>query len=129
MAENWSDITVHDGFTCSNVYQVMFSGQIRIGDLSGSVDISGLKKNCGIFTSSLHNCVIGDKVYISNVKNLINYHIENNVVIENTGSLSVQGESAFGNGTEIEILNEGGGRELYQQRTYTTCLHGCVVSA
>jgi carbonic anhydrase/acetyltransferase-like protein (isoleucine patch superfamily) len=112
LAESWSDVIVRNGFTCNNIHQVRFSGQIRIGDLSGTVDSSGLKKACGIFNSSLNNCVIGDHVYISDVKNLINYHIEDNVVIENTGNLSVQGESTFGNGTEIEILNEGGGREL-----------------
>ncbi len=51
-------------------------------------------------------------VYISEVKNLSNYIIEGNVAISNVGSLVVKEESTFGNGTEIEVLNEGGGREL-----------------
>ena len=34
------------------------------------------------------------------------------MVISNTGSLAVNEESTFGNGTEIEVLNEAGGREL-----------------
>ena len=38
--------------------------------------------------------------------------IESDVVIENTGSLTADAESAFGNGTSIDVLNEGGGREL-----------------
>ena len=50
--------------------------------------------------------------YISEVKNLTNYFIAENVAIENVGSLVMKGESTFGNGTEIEVLNEGGGREL-----------------
>jgi hypothetical protein len=38
--------------------------------------------------------------------------VEENVAIYNVGSLVVNKESTFGNGTEIEVLNEGGGREL-----------------
>jgi hypothetical protein len=34
------------------------------------------------------------------------------VVIENVDELSVYGETTFGNGLEIDVLNEGGGREL-----------------
>jgi len=43
---------------------------------------------------------------------LSNYIIEANVAISNVGSIALKGESAFGNGIEIEVLNEGGGREL-----------------
>ena len=34
------------------------------------------------------------------------------VIIENVDSIAVNGPSSFGNGFEIEVLNEGGGREL-----------------
>jgi hypothetical protein len=112
LSDNWSDITVRDGFVCDPIYHVRFSGKITLGDLSGTVDSAGHQKSCGIYNSYIRNCVIGDHVYISDVKNLVNYCIEDNVVIENIGNISVLGESSFGNGTEIEILNEGGGREL-----------------
>jgi len=56
--------------------------------------------------------MIGNRVYIADTRNLVNYRIEEDVVIENVGNLSVQKESTFGNGTEIDIVNEGGGREL-----------------
>lgn len=55
---------------------------------------------------------VGENVLIQNVKHLSNYRIENNVELKNISSLSVDGETTFGNGTEISVLNEGGGREL-----------------
>ena len=67
--------------------------------------------------------------YISDVKNLTNYFIAENVAIENVGSLVMNGESTFGNGTEIDVLNEGGGRglpifdRLSSQIAYLTVLY------
>ncbi|NQU84739.1 MAG: DUF4954 family protein, partial [Mariniphaga sp.] len=55
---------------------------------------------------------VGDNVFISNASAVSNYDIGDNTVIENTGTLIVAGETTFGNGHEIEVLNEGGGREL-----------------
>ena len=34
------------------------------------------------------------------------------LIIENVDTISVNGPSSFGNGFEVEVLNEGGGREL-----------------
>jgi NDP-sugar pyrophosphorylase family protein len=54
---------------------------------------------------------IGENVKIKN-SNLRNYKIEDDCIIENVYSLSVEGETTFGNGVSINVLNEGGGREL-----------------
>jgi hypothetical protein len=113
LAEDWHDITVTDGFRAENIFNTRFYGNIRLGVFSGMIEVEkGITKKCGIYNSHIRNCVIADNVYISGVKSLANFSIEENVVIENVGALDVQGETTFGNGTEIEILNEGGGREL-----------------
>jgi len=83
-AENWAKILVDPHFEVKTIENVRFSGEIKIA--------SGVR--------------------ICNVGLLQNYEIEKDVRIENTLSLIVEGETGFGNGTEIEILNEGGGREL-----------------
>ena len=112
-AENWSDITVSDEFSAKNIRNTRFEGKITLGNLSGIImDEDGLSKKCGIYNSYIRHCEIADNVYISDVKNLTNYFIAENVSIENVGSLEMNGESTFGNGTEIEVLNEGGGRGL-----------------
>jgi NDP-sugar pyrophosphorylase family protein len=109
----WSDITVREGFSTVNIRSTRFEGRIQLGDFSGTLEVEkDIFKKCGIYDSHISNCVIGDNVYISGAKNLSGYVVGDNVAIENVGSLAVTGESSFGNGTEIDVLNEGGGRTL-----------------
>lgn len=112
-AENWTEISVKEDFSTNNIRNASFEGKITLGVFSGIIEVEkGISKKCGIYNSYIRHCEIADNVYISEVKNLTNYIIEKNVVIENVDSLVVNEESTFGNGTEIEVLNEGGGREL-----------------
>jgi hypothetical protein len=113
IAEDWHNITVKEGFRPEAIFNTRFYGNIKLGVFSGTIEVEkGITRKCGIYNSHIRDCEISDKIYISEVKSLANYHIEEDVAIENVGSMDVQGESSFGNGTEIEILNEGGGREL-----------------
>jgi len=112
-ADNWNNITVTEGFSPENIIHTRFEGNIKLGICSGKIEAGkNISKTSGIYYSFISNCEIDDHVYISEVKNLSNYIIEGNVVISNVGTLVVNEESSFGNGTEIEVLNEGGGREL-----------------
>jgi len=112
-AESWANITVKEGFSPENIRNTRFEGDIKLGIYSGLLELEkSISRTSGIYNSLISNCEIGDYVYISDVRNLSNYIIEGNVAVSNVGSLIVDGESAFGNGTEIEVLNEGGGREL-----------------
>jgi NDP-sugar pyrophosphorylase family protein len=110
---DWSKIQVAENFNPANVRNVNLSGNITLGLFEKTVCLPGdIEKPSGIYNSSLHNCNVGNDVYISNVNALANYEIENDVQIENVQSIIVNGKSSFGNGVELEILNEGGGRNL-----------------
>ncbi len=112
-ANDWNKILVKENFTSATLSGVQFAGNIKLGLFSNKIDVEkGISKSSGIRNSYIENCTIGDNCLISNVSSLINYVIGNNVAIENVGTIVVNGETTFGNGTEIEILNEGGGREL-----------------
>jgi NDP-sugar pyrophosphorylase family protein len=112
-ADKWTDISVKEKFSANNIRNTRFEGKITLGVFSGTIEAEkGISKKCGIYNSYIRHCEIDDNVYISEAKNLTNYIIEENVAIENVGSMIVKEESTFGNGTEIEVLNEGGGREL-----------------
>ena len=99
-SKDWSKVQVSDSFSTENIHHVRFQGEITMGKVSG------------LFNSSLENCEIGNEVLIDNAKKVKNYRISDNVVIENVDTLSVDGPTSFGNGFEVEALNEGGGREL-----------------
>ncbi|PWE00268.1 DUF4954 family protein [Marinilabilia rubra] len=114
MCNDWSKVHVKDGFETKHVRHSTFSGEVRIGCFSKEFDFpGGVKKHSGISFATIHNSSIGDNVYISQVRNQIaNYHIEDEVIIENVDSLTTEGESCFGNGEKIAVLNEAGGREV-----------------
>ncbi|MDR0686743.1 MAG: DUF4954 family protein [Dysgonamonadaceae bacterium] len=113
--ECWTQIEVKkEGFNPQYVANVNFSGKIRIGELNDEITFQGgLKKHSGIFCATIHNCSIGNNVYINHVNNSIsNYIIEDNVVIENVDMISTDGISKFGNGLSINVLDETGGRAI-----------------
>ncbi len=113
LSDDWSKVTVHPETDLSRIMDVCFRGSVVIGKLDGMVEVEdGRMRPSSISHSVLENCVIGDHCYIADVALLRNYHVASHVVLENVRALSVGGESTFGNGTEIEILNEGGGRSL-----------------
>ena len=73
----------------------------------------GIKKHTGLYHATLHNVTIGDDCCIENVKNYIaNYEIGNDTFIENVDIILVDGPSSFGNGVDVSVLNETGGREV-----------------
>jgi len=112
-ADNWDNLEVKDPFLTGRLRNVKFSGAVKLGANSGKTDIdANIIKPAGITDCYIHNCVAGDNVYLNKVGSLANYIIGDNSAIENVGILAVRGKTTFGNGHEIDILNEGGGREL-----------------
>ena len=112
--DDWSRIEVADGFNPEYIRNSNFSGDVRIGVFEKDVTFfGGVKKHTGIFNATIHNCRIGNNVYIGQIRNYIaNYVIEDDVLIENVDLLAVDGISSFGNGTLVSVLNETGGREV-----------------
>jgi NDP-sugar pyrophosphorylase family protein len=113
-AENWDTVEVSSDFDPEKVSEVTFSGNIKIGKLDSDFTFEGgIKKPAGLHNVCFHNCEIGDNVLIDNVQNYIaNYKIGNNTVIQNIGRLLTDEKSKFGNGVEVAVLNETGGREV-----------------
>ena len=113
-SRSWAKVKVTKGFDPTRIAGTIFRGEVRIGNLDGEfVPMDGIRRYAGIFDANLHNVVIGNNCHISNINGwLSNLIIEDNVLMENVGSIVCQGETSFGNGHAIEVLNEGGGREL-----------------
>jgi len=111
---DWSNVRVAEGFDPAKVKTTHFCGHVKLGVFDRQVAFpGGVKKPAGISNATIHNCTIGNNVYINQVRNYIaNYRIEDDVLIENVDLLAVEGESSFGNGTEVAVVNEAGGREI-----------------
>lgn len=113
-AKDWSEVQVAEGFTPDYVHHVRFSGQIRLGVFESEFQLAGgMSKHSGLSYAALHNVTVGDNCFIENVKNYIaNYDIGESTFIENVDIILVDKKSRFGNGVEVSVLNETGGREV-----------------
>ena len=113
-ADSWQNITVADEFNPSSIYNVKFSGKISLGCFNKTfISESGIKQPSGLRNVTLHNCQIGNDTLIENIANHIaNYRIGDDCRLQNIQTLETVGRSRFGNGTEVSVLNETGGREV-----------------
>lgn len=113
-AEEWTRIEITDEQSLKYIRHTRFSGDIRIGSFEKSFDMpGGIHKHTGIFNATLHNVTIGNDCCIENIKNYIaNYDIANDCFIENVDIIICDGTSSFGNGVDVAVLNETGGREV-----------------
>jgi len=82
-ADDWSAVEVARDFDPAQLHCARLGGRIRIG--------SGVR----IRFSSIRNCDIGA-----------------GTLIEQVARLECRGESTFGNGTEVAVMNENGGRKV-----------------
>lgn len=113
-AVDWNEIEVAEGFAPKYVRWARMSGHIRLGAFNKEFCLpGGMKKHSGIYYATLHNVTVGDDCCIENVKNYIaNYEIGEGTFIENVDIIITDGPTGFGNGVEVSVLNETGGREI-----------------
>ncbi len=111
---DWGLVKVSHDFIPDNIQNSKFTSHIKLSSFNHSVKlVGGITFKSGIYNSWLHNCEVGKNVLIHNVGSYIaNYKIGEGAVIHNVVTLAVDGESTFGNGLEVEAINEGGGREI-----------------
>lgn len=130
-ASDWNSVEVSDGFSTDYVRHTRFSGNIRLGAFRKEFTLAGgMVKHSGIWHATLHNVTVGDDCCIENVNNYIaNYTIGDGTFIENVDIILTDGRSSFGNGVEVSVLNETGGREvmiydkLSAQQAYVMALY------
>ena len=114
-SSDWSEVQTSAKYVdASRICGVTFSGKIRFGRFEKEFNFpGGLTKPSGIRNATLHNVTVGDDSLIENITNYIaNYEIGEGTLIENVNLMYVEGESTFGNGVEVSVLNETGGREI-----------------
>ena len=113
-AENWAEVEVAQEFDPRYVRNTRFSGHNRLGVFRREIEMpGGLKVHSGIYNATLHNCEVGDDAHLYNIHNYIaNYRIGRETCIENVNAILVDGNTTFGNGVRVPVMNEGGGREI-----------------
>ena len=114
LADDWEKVFVAKGFSTKYVHHTRFSGEVKLGEFRSEFTLpGGIKKHSGLRHVTLHNVTVGNNCCIENIQNYIaNYEIGDGAFIENVDIILVEGRSTFGNGIEVSVLNETGGREV-----------------
>ncbi|HEX3020300.1 MAG TPA: DUF4954 family protein [Chitinispirillaceae bacterium] len=113
-SDDWKSVLVHSGFSTDFIWNNRFIGKCCIGVFNGShIDTGlGFPLATGIYDSILIDAVICDECCIRNVRGISNYFIDSSALLYNIGTLSCSQSATFGNGRELVIGIETGGREI-----------------
>ena len=82
---DWGSVKVCQDFNAERVSFAHFSGEVEIGRLEKSISLyGGITRPAGITGATIHNCKIGNNVYINNVENYISNYTLNPVRLKNS---------------------------------------------
>lgn len=110
-SSDWSKLKVIIDFNPQFVTRCHFEGEVRIGTLGRQINFGGRKLISGLYNSSIIDSTIADNCYLSSITgHLLGVDVEDDVVIDHCYTIENRGESSFGNGIEVSVLNEAGGR-------------------
>lgn len=111
---DWGRILVAERFTPARIGGSTFAGDCVLGVFDGGempVE-SAVSLPCGIYDSTIVHAEIGDGCLVSRVALCADYVLRERCVVFDTGALTASGKCVFGNGREIAIGIETGGREV-----------------
>jgi len=112
-SSDWSKVRVIRGFNAERVKNSSFYGAVVLGRFTKDAELEkGVVHPTGIYNSRIVNSIIEDDCLISEVKLLSNYVVRKDAILFNDGTIVCEEKATFGNGGELPIAIETGGREV-----------------
>ena len=105
-ADDWESVNVSDDFNPAYLRDVVFYGEIFLGDFDRNIEVSpSFLKHSGIYSATLRNVTVGDNCLIEHVNNYINnYTIGDNCYISNIATLETTEGTTYGQGNIISVM-------------------------
>lgn len=118
ICHDWSQIYVHPDVNVNTVHHIrnnIFSGRVVLnGNFEKKVSVSRLDptttRTCGVYNSYINNCIIDGQSLISNCNLVKNVRVCDNAVLIGCGEVIGKPKHNFGNGRELPLGLEVGGR-------------------
>ncbi len=111
-AKNWKKIYAPAGLDTARIRESQLIGEVVLPVCDADISVgNGIELPTGIYNSTLSNCVLEKNVLVKDTSLVHAYRLEEGAAIVNCGRLAYDGASAFGNGQELLIAIETGGRE------------------
>lgn len=114
VCDAWDKIRVHPEFGPEGIYDSLFMGNVVLGKMrTGEQNTTGnAVPQPGIYRCTIAGSEIGNNVTLNNVGLINRTVVEDNVSILSCGTIFCEGKTTYGNGTEVIIAVETGGREV-----------------
>jgi hypothetical protein len=127
-AQDWNAVRVGGRFNPGSIRNNRFFGACFLGSFDGAAVATGasISLPTGIYDSVIVDSVIADGCCVWNVKGCGNYFIDDHAVLCNVGTLVCGADALFGNGREIVIGIETGGREVLSYADMTIAVAQAV---
>ena len=111
-AGDWKTVYAAKGFDPKRVWHSTFYGTVVLGACANDVALApSLTFHSGISRARLEDCHVGDDVLIR-AAHVARTVVKRGAAVVNVGILASGPKTAFGNGTEIPIAIETGGRDI-----------------
>ncbi|MBN2323764.1 MAG: DUF4954 family protein [Spirochaetes bacterium] len=114
LCDSWDRVLVAREFTPQFIRQCTFFGDCVLGVFDGGTVhlANGIRMPNGLYRSTLVESEAGDNSLVFDAGVVSNYRIGARSVVFRVGALQAAGECSFGNGTEVSLGIETGGREV-----------------
>ena len=109
---DWSKVSVGDGFDPRFVRGCMFLGRVKIGATGRATALAGASAPSGVYDSVVADSVICDGACVMRVGLLSKMIVEPGAVVANCSEVTCSAGTSFGNGLELPVAIETGGREV-----------------
>lgn len=110
---DWSQVQAVEPLCPARVRNCTFRGWVILGCFRGLADVGeGIKLPTGVYQSTISDCCIGNDSLIQEVRLLANCNVGPGAVLFDCGRVIAEGETAFGNGRDLSVGNETGGRSI-----------------
>ncbi|MBN1797531.1 MAG: DUF4954 family protein [Spirochaetales bacterium] len=113
-ALDWTKIRVAEDFKTDFIHNNSFFGECVLGVFAGALKQLDADSSLpdGIYNSTLADCEIGSRCLIKDNGLISRYLIKDNVIVADCGSLTAAKGCTYGNGMEMVLGIETGGREV-----------------
>ncbi len=109
---DWRKIKISGIIHFDNIRNVTLIGDVIICSNNGKQKFDEIALPPGIYCSTIQDSIIDENVLIKDVKLLKNYYIGKNALLINNGMIMSDKNPVYGNGIEISVGIETGGRDI-----------------
>jgi len=112
-ASDWGKVRVIRGFNPERIKDSSFHGSVVLGRFQNDVTLEdGVVLPSGVYSSCVVSSIVEDDALVKEVKLLSNYVVKKGSILFACGTIVSDEKTNFGNGFEIPIAIETGGREV-----------------